>query len=170
MNLFDLTGKTALVTGCNRGIGKAMAEGLAEAGADIIGVSGSMPLSGSSTQLAIEQLGRRFFPYQCDFSDRTSLYSFIEKVQEEHPVIDILVNNVGISSRGNLADLDPSVLEQVFKSNVFGTIYPTQAALPALRESKGSIVFISSLAGIHGLPGLSPYSASKMPLGLFLLI
>jgi short-subunit dehydrogenase len=74
---------------------------------------------------------------------------------------------VGISSRGYLADLDPSVLEQVFKSNVFGTIFPTQAALPSLRQSKGNIIFISSLAGIHGLPGLSPYSASKMALTSF---
>ncbi len=78
---FDLTGKQALVTGCNRGIGKAMAIGLAEAGADIIGVSASLESSGSEIEKAVQVLGRKFTPYQADFSDRDCLYTFIEKVK-----------------------------------------------------------------------------------------
>ena len=94
-SLFDLTGTTALVTGCNKGIGKGMAFGLAEAGANIIGVSATMPLQGSDVGNGITQLGRNFKAYQSDFSDRQNLYGFIEKVLRENDVIDILINNAG---------------------------------------------------------------------------
>ncbi len=83
MELFNLSGKTALVTGCNRGIGFAMAQGLAEAGADIIGVSTSLKAEGSDIEKAVKAAGRKFSAYQCDFSDRKSLYAFIEKVKAE---------------------------------------------------------------------------------------
>ncbi len=75
-SLFDLTGKVAIVTGCKRGIGKAIAEALAEAGADIVGVSASLDPVGSAVAEAVERSGRKFFGYQADFSDRKSLYAF----------------------------------------------------------------------------------------------
>ena len=99
MTSFDLTGKTALVTGCNKGIGKAMAIGLAEAGADIIGVSTSMPLSGGDTEQEVTALGRRYQAYAADLSDRDALYAFIKKVNDEHSQIDILINNAGMIRR-----------------------------------------------------------------------
>ena len=89
MDLFNLSGKTALVTGCNKGIGKAMAIGLAEAGADIIGVSGSLEASGSEVELAVKATGRNFRAYQADLSNREKLYVFIKKLQDENAVIDI---------------------------------------------------------------------------------
>ena len=98
-SVFDLTGTTALVTGCNKGIGRGMALGLAEAGANIIGVSATMPLQGSEVGQQITQLGRKFKPYQSDFSDRQNLYGFIEKVLRENDVIDILINNAGMILR-----------------------------------------------------------------------
>ena len=73
---FSLAGKTALVTGCKRGIGKAMAIALAEAGADIIGVSASLEKKGSAVEKAVQVTGRNFKAYQCDFSDRPALYEF----------------------------------------------------------------------------------------------
>ena len=93
--LFDLTGKTALVTGCSRGIGEAMAIGLAEAGADIIGVSGTLK-PGSNAEKKIKELGRDFTPYAIDLGNRKELYASVEKIKSAHPVIDILVNNAGI--------------------------------------------------------------------------
>ena len=99
-----LEGKTALVTGCNKGIGKAMAEGLAEAGADIIGVSATMPSEGSEIQIFVESLGRKFYPFQADFSDRKSIYSFLEKAKSAHTKIDILVNNAGTIMRNPAAE------------------------------------------------------------------
>ena len=76
MKAFDLSGKTALVTGCKRGIGFAMAEGLAEAGADIIGVSATLEAQGSAIATAVNALGRRFAAYQCDFSQRAAVKAF----------------------------------------------------------------------------------------------
>ena len=76
-SVFDPTGKIALVTGCNKGIGQAMALGLAEAGADIIGVSATLALAGSDTEQRVRALGRKFTAYQADFSQRASLYGFM---------------------------------------------------------------------------------------------
>ena len=94
----SLEGKNALVTGCNKGIGKAMAEGLAEAGADIIGVSATMPSEGSDIQLAVESLGRKFYTFQADFSDRKSIYSFLAisylGVKNSHDMILPLTKNL----------------------------------------------------------------------------
>ena len=99
---FSLAGKTALVTGCKRGIGQAMAVALAEAGADIIGVSASLEAEGSLVEQQVTALGRKFSSYQCDFSDRPALYQFIEQVKANHQ-IDILVNNAGTILRAPAA-------------------------------------------------------------------
>ena len=85
LNTFDLTGKVALVTGCKRGIGKAMALALAEAGADIIGVSANLALQDSEVETEIKALGRKFTAYQCDFGNREALKAFIEKVRTKIP-------------------------------------------------------------------------------------
>ena len=104
MTSFNLTGKTALVTGCKRGIGFAMAQGLAEAGADIIGVSASLELTGSAIEKAVTALGRKFTAYQCDFSDRTAVKAFAAQVLAEQGVPDILVNNAGTIKRKPAAE------------------------------------------------------------------
>src|ERR1043165_2402205 len=101
---FDLTGKTALVTGCNKGIGRGMAVGLAEAGADIIGVSHTIELQGSDIGKEIFARGKNFKAYKADFADRKNLYVFIRKVLLENQVIDILVNNAGIIMRAPAAE------------------------------------------------------------------
>ena len=82
-DLFHLTGKKALVTGCSRGIGKAIATALARAGADIIGVSATLELSGSEIEKEVTALGRKFHAYACDFSDREALKSFLSTVVTE---------------------------------------------------------------------------------------
>jgi 2-deoxy-D-gluconate 3-dehydrogenase len=90
--LFDLSGKTALVTGCSRGIGESMAIGLAEAGANIIGVSGTLK-PGSNAEQQIKKSGREFTPYSIDLGTRKELYPSIAKIKSAHPVVDILINN-----------------------------------------------------------------------------
>ena len=80
ISIFNLTGKVALVTGCKWGIGFAIAEGLAAAGADIIGVSATLELQQSEIEKSVIALGRKFYAYQCDFSDRSQLYTFLEIV------------------------------------------------------------------------------------------
>jgi len=91
LDQFRLNGKIALVTGCRRGIGKAMAE----AGADIIGISAQLKDKNSEIEKEITAIGRKFWPYHCDFSKRIALYEFVKKVKQDFQIIDILVNNAG---------------------------------------------------------------------------
>ena len=96
---FQLNGKIALVTGASRGIGKAMAIALAEAGADIIGVSKQLNSDNSTVEQEITAIGRKFWGHQCDLSQRKELYNLIEKIKADCPTIDILVNNAGTIKR-----------------------------------------------------------------------
>ena len=116
--MFSLAGKIALVTGCNKGIGKGIALGLAEAGADIIGVSASIGLSGSQVEQEVTALGRNFKAYQADFSDRDSLNSFIGKVKNDFPVIDILINNAGTIMRMPAAEHPDEYWDRVMSINL----------------------------------------------------
>ena len=100
---FDLSGRTALVTGCKRGIGKAAAVALAAAGADVVGVSASLDAS-SEVGAAVEAQDRSFRPYRCDFADRAALYRLIESVRAEVERVDILVNNAGTIARAPAAE------------------------------------------------------------------
>ena len=94
---FNLSGKTALVTGCDTGLGQGMAVGLAEAGADILGAS--IVDDYAATKAAVEATGKKFTYHKVDISDREALYAFINKVKAENKKIDILVNNAGIIMR-----------------------------------------------------------------------
>ncbi len=98
-DLFNLMGKTALVTGCNKGIGRAMALGLAAAGADIIGVSESLPPQDSEVEKEVLALGRHFRAYQADLTNREALYTFISQVRDGRQQVDILINNAGMILR-----------------------------------------------------------------------
>ena len=158
--------KVAIITGSSRGIGRAIALALGKEGAKIV-LNGRDVQRLKSVQNELNELNIEAVYFEGDISEQKNAKELIDFAVKSFDHIDILVNNVGISSRGNIADLHPSVTEQVFKSNVFGTMHPTHYALPFLRKTKGQIIFISSLAGIHGLPGLAPYSASKMALSSF---
>ena len=104
LDMFKLDGKIALVTGCRRGIGRGFAQALAEAGADIVGVSATLKSSGSAIEKDVNAIGRNFRGYACDFSDREALYRFIEKVKNDVPRVDILVNNAGTILRKPAAE------------------------------------------------------------------
>jgi 2-deoxy-D-gluconate 3-dehydrogenase len=161
-SLFDLSGKTALVTGCNKGIGKGMALGLAEAGADIIGVSGSMPFQGSEIEKEVTQLGKNFRAYQADFSDRKSLYSFIEKVLTENSTIDILVNNAGTILRKPAAEHPDEYWDKVLAINLDAQfILAREIGKQMLARGKGKIIFTASLLSFQGGITVPGYAASK---------
>lgn len=159
---FDLTGKQALVTGCNKGIGKAMAIGLAEAGADIIGVSASLESSGSEIEQAVQALGRKFTAYQADFSNRDSLYTFIEKVKKAHSHIDILVNNAGTIKRAPAAEHPDADWDQVLSINLDTPfILAREIGKRMLEQGEGKIIFTCSLLSFQGGINVPGYAASK---------
>lgn len=166
VNLFDLTGKTALVTGCNRGIGKAMAEALAEAGADIIGVASSEFKEGSETAVAIRQTGRKFYPYQADLSDREKLYQFINQVKKDHPVIDILVNNAGIILREPAAGHPDEYWDKVLNINLDAPfILARELGKEMIARGSGKVIFTASLLTFQGGINVPGYTASKSAIG-----
>lgn len=161
-DLFDLKGKTALVTGCKRGIGLAMATGLAEAGANIIGVSASLEKSGSQAEKAVTATGRSFHAYQCDFSDRTALYEFISTVQQDFPVIDILVNNAGTILRKPAAEHPDEYWDEVININLNAQFILTrEIGKGMVARGEGKIIFTASLLSFQGGVNVPGYAASK---------
>ncbi|MFZ9159092.1 MAG: SDR family oxidoreductase [Aquirufa sp.] len=161
-NAFDLTGKVALVTGCKRGIGMAMALGLAEAGADIIGVSANLELAGSQVSKAVEALGRKFKAYQADFSNRDSLYAFIKQVKADFPRIDILVNNAGTILRNPAAEHSDEFWDEVLEVNLSSQfILSREIGSTMLAQGSGKIIFTASLLSFQGGINVPGYAASK---------
>ncbi|MBI1342261.1 MAG: SDR family oxidoreductase [Terrimonas sp.] len=159
---FDLSGKTALVSGCNRGIGMAMAIGLAEAGADIIGVSGSLEISGSAVEKEVVKLGRKFKAYQADFSDRDSLYAFIHQAKKENDKIDILVNNAGTIMRKPAAEHPDEFWDKVIAINLDSQfIMAREFGKDMLSRNEGKIIFTCSLLSFQGGITVPGYAASK---------
>ena len=164
--MFNLSGKIALVTGCNRGIGKAMAMALAEAGADIIGVSSSIALSGSETEKDITAVGRNFKAYQCDFNDRTSVKDFLSKVLAENPRIDILVNNAGTILRQPAAEHSDEYWDKVININLNSQFIITrEIGAKMIEQGSGKIIFTASLLTFQGGITVPGYAASKGAIG-----
>jgi len=166
MNNFSLTGKVALVSGCDSGIGMAMAVGLAEAGADIVGVSRSMPLEGSGIEKAVTALGRKFSPYQADLGNRDSLYQFIKRVKEDIAQIDILFNNAGIILRNPAAEHSDEYWDQVLSVNLDAQfILAREFGKEMIARGYGKIVFTASMLTFQGGINVPSYAASKGAIG-----
>ena len=163
---FELTGKTALVTGCRRGIGKAMAIALAEAGADIIGVSASLEAETSEVGQAVTALGRKFSAYSCNFSDRAALKDFIARVTADHPKIDILVNNAGTIKRAPAAEHSDEFWDEVIEVNLSAQFILTRdIGRRMVEQGSGKIIFTASLLTYQGGITVPGYSASKGGIG-----
>lgn len=159
---FDLAGKTALVTGCNKGIGKGMAIGLAEAGANVIGVSASLEASGSDIEKQVTALGKSFKAYQADFSDRKNIYAFIEKMLAENSAIDILVNNAGTIMRAPAAEHSDEYWDRVININLDAQfILAREVGKHMLQRGSGKIIFTCSLLSFQGGITVPGYAASK---------
>lgn len=166
INSFDLSGKVAIVTGCKRGIGKALAEALAEAGADIIGVSASLEKTGSTVEKAVKDLGRNFYAYQCDFSKREELYRFIEQVKKDHPVIDILFNNAGNILRKPAAEHPDEYWDEIIEINQNAQFVLTrEIGKDMIARGAGKIIFTASLLTFQGGITVPGYAASKGAIG-----
>ena len=158
---FRVDGKLALVTGSSRGIGQAIAIALAEAGADIIGVS-SKPEPGSAVEKAVENAGKKFYSYQCDLTDRKSLYAFIEKVKADHSKIDILINNAGHILRKPIAEHPDEYWDTIMNINLDAQFILTrEIGKRMIEQGAGKIVFTCSLLSFQGGINVPGYAASK---------
>ena len=165
LDLFKLDNKIALVTGCRRGIGKGIALGLAEAGADIIGVSASLE-ENSEVEREVTALGRKFYRYTCDFSDRQALYGFIAKVKAEHPRVDILFNNAGTILRKPAAEHPDEYWDEIIETNLSAQFVLARVfGKEMIRRKSGKIVFTCSLLTFQGGINVPGYAASKAGVG-----
>ncbi|KAA9038043.1 SDR family NAD(P)-dependent oxidoreductase [Ginsengibacter hankyongi] len=157
---FNLSGKTALVTGCSSGIGEAMAIGLAEAGADIIGVSSTIA-SGSNVENEVKKLGRNFSSYAFDLSDRSKIYDAIKGIKSAH-TIDILINNAGIILRDPAVNHTDEEWDKVLAVNLDAPfILAREFGKEMLERKSGKIIFTCSLLSFQGGINVPGYAASK---------
>ena len=160
LDKFKLDGKVALVTGCSRGIGKSCAIALAEAGADMIGVSRQSDMS--EVETAIRSTGRSFKAYRSDFSERESLYSFIQEVKADFPRIDILLNNAGTILRTPAAEHPDEYWDKVMEVNLNAQfILSRELGKEMVKRGSGKIVFVASMLSFQGGITVPGYAASK---------
>ena len=166
LDRFNLAGKTALVTGCKRGIGKAMAIALADAGADIIGVSATLEPANSDVEKAVKAMGRQFSAFACDFSDRSALTEFIATIKSSFKQIDILVNNAGTIRRAPTTVHSDEMWDEVMEVNLRAQfIMSRELGRRMLEQGSGKIIFTASLLKFQGGINVPSYSASKGAIG-----
>ncbi len=166
LDQFSLTGKTALVTGCKRGIGKAMAIALAEAGADIVGVSATLEERGSDIEKAVTARDRSFRGYACDFSQREKVYEFIARTKAEVAEVDILVNNAGTILRKPAAEHPDEYWDQVIEVNLNAQfVLSREFGREMVARGSGKIIFTASLLTFQGGITVPGYAASKGGIG-----
>lgn len=162
LDKFKLNGKTALVSGACRGLGQGMALALAEAGADIIGVSLDIELQGSETEKLVTGLGRKFKAYRCDFSDRQDLHRFINEVKASGTAVDILINNAGMILRKPAAEHPDEWWDKVIEVNQNAQfIMAREFGREMLERGSGKIIFTASMLSFQGGINVPGYTASK---------
>jgi 2-deoxy-D-gluconate 3-dehydrogenase len=161
-SMFDLHGRLALVSGARRGIGLAMAEALAGAGADIVGVSAQLETSGSEVQRRVEALGRRFTGFQVDLADRAAVEEFAASLAAGERQIDILVNNAGTIARAPAVDHDTDTWERVLEINLTAPFLLARAlGRGRVERGAGKVIFTASLLSFQGGILVPSYAAAK---------
>lgn len=156
--------KVVIITGSSIGIGRVMAREMLKMGAKVVlNARNAERLERTHQQLRSEGF-EELLAVAGDVSKFADCENMVAKTVEAFGRVDALVNNAGISMEGKLEEMNPEVFRKVMEVNYLGSVYPTQAALSALKESKGSVIFIGSAAGFYGLPKFSVYSSSKKAL------
>ncbi len=160
--LFDLTGRTALVTGASRGIGAALATALASAGADVA-ITARDTAALESTRAAIEALGRRAIPLALDVTDVAGIRSTVTAAATALGGLDILVNNAGMEQVCPALEVEEALWDAILDTNLKGAFFCAQAAARAMRAAGkgGAILNLCSLTSQVGIPTAVPYGSSK---------
>lgn len=159
----DFKGKTVIVTGASSGIGLATAREFSRVGANVV-----LAARNIDRLREIERELPRALAVECDVTSEDQCRRMVERAVERFGGVDILINNAGLSMRALLEDAQVEVLRRLMEVNFWGTVYCTKFALPYIQASRGSVVGVSSVAGFHGLPARTGYSASKYAMQGFL--
>ncbi len=162
----DLQGKSVIITGGSKGIGRETARLFLQAGASVT-ITGRSAEALEKARKELEVIGPPVMAVAADVSVETDCRRVVDAVINEHSRIDILVNNAGMSARGRFSESDIGLYRTLLGINFLGPVMMSRFCLDEIRKNMGSIVFISTLAALKGLPGLSHYSSSKMPLTAF---
>jgi 2-deoxy-D-gluconate 3-dehydrogenase len=159
---FDLSGTRALVTGCRRGMGLAIAEALAEAGADIVGASLKLERDGSEAQDRVEAHGRTFTGYRADLASETGAAELAAAVLRDGHQIDILVNHAGVITRTPALEHDDEAWRRVVQTNLTSAfVLARELGRPMVERGRGKIIFTASLLSFQGGVNVVSYAAAK---------
>jgi NAD(P)-dependent dehydrogenase (short-subunit alcohol dehydrogenase family) len=161
----DLKGKAAVVTGASKGIGYAIAEALAKAGADVVICARNAGEVEAAAQRLAAQGGGRVVGVPCDMRDYEDVKRLIGRAESDFGGLDILVNNAGVGSYAPIDELSVDTWRQIIQTNLDGVFYASHEAVPRMkRRGGGWIINIGSLAGKNPMPGGTAYNASKFGL------
>lgn len=162
IKLFDLTGRNAVITGGSKGLGEAMAAGLASAGANVMLVSRNETEAVAAAEVIARDFGNQAVGHAADIADPGQVDAMVKRAVDELGGVDILINSAGINIRGAIGDVSYEEFKQVQDINVNGTWLCCRAVMPLMKEQKrGRIVNLASTLGIVGLANRTPYTASK---------
>ena len=165
LDLFKLDGKTALVTGCRRGIGRGFAQALAEAGADIVGGSATLE-EDSEGGKDIAERGKSFKGYACDFSDREAVHAFANQVKKDIGQVDILINNAGTIMRAPAVEHSDEYWDKVIEVNLNAQfVLSRELGKEMVARGEGKIVFTASVLTFQGGITVPGYAAAKGGIG-----
>ena len=160
-DLFDLSGKVAIVTGASRGLGQYFGRALAKAGADLVITSRTLS-SLTEFKKEIESLGRKALPVQMDVLSQGDIENMVKAAIEEYGKIDILVNNAGLNIRNPSADFSWEDWDTVLDTNLKGNFFCAQAvAKEMIKRNYGRIINMGSCTCVFGMEGITPYTASR---------
>lgn len=162
IKLFDLSGKSAIITGGSKGLGLAMAEGLASAGANVMLVSRTLNEGEESASRIAELYGVKAIAFEADVVNKDQTEAMAKAAFDAFGSIDILINSAGINIRGAIDELQLEEFSKVMDINVTGTWLCCKAVTPYMKEAgKGSIINLASTLGLVGLSNRTPYASSK---------
>lgn len=162
IKLFDLTNKTAIVTGGSKGLGLAMAEGLASAGANLVIISRNQKEAQGAAEKIIAEYKTKAIAISATVTSEEEIQKAVATTIKEFGSIDILINNAGINIRGPIDELSYEDFKKVQQTNVDGTWLPSKAVVPQMKKQKsGRIINLASTLGVVGLANRTPYATSK---------
>ncbi len=162
ISLFDLTGKSAIVTGGSKGLGHAMAAGLASAGADVVLTSRNEGEAAAAAAEIASDYGHRTAGIQADVTSPDDCEAVADRTMAEFGKIDILINNAGVNIRAPIDELTYEEFRQVQQTNVDGVWLTTRAVVPHMKKAQhGRIINMASTLGVVGLENRTPYASSK---------